>query len=84
MKILVLIKLINQKSVKSAITTILTMVLNLDLKVCNESDWGIKYFGNFVTIHANEIGSNFFMFDMTKEDMIELIKLIRESDPDDL
>ena len=44
------------------------------LKVCNDCDWGIKSFGNYPIITANGVGYRYFMFDMTEEEGIELIK----------
>ena len=48
-----------------------------DSKTCNRCDWGIKSFG---TIHLNGFGYRFFMFDMTKEDVIEFIKHFEPND----
>ena len=33
--------------------------------ICNDCDWGIKYFGNFAVKHVNDVGCRFVMFDMT-------------------
>ena len=52
-----------------------------DLKICNECNWVINFFGNFAIIYVNGIGYRFFMFDMAEEDVIELIELIEDSDP---
>ena len=46
-----------------------------DSKICNDCDWGIKYFGNFATINVSSVSYRFFMFDMTEEDVIESIRM---------
>ena len=51
-----------------------------DSKICNRCDWGIKSVENFVIIHINDFSYRFFMFDMTKEDVIQFIK---DFEPDD-
>ena len=51
-----------------------------DLKIYNRCDWGIKFFGDFGIIHANDFSYRFFMFGMTEEDVIEFIK---DFEPDD-
>ena len=45
-----------------------------DSKIYNKCDWGIKSFGNFAIITANDFSYRFFMFDITEEDVIEFIK----------
>ena len=45
-----------------------------DSKICNKCDWGIKSFGNFAIIHANDFSYRFFMFNMTERDVTEFIK----------
>ena len=51
-----------------------------DSNICNDCDRGIKYFGNFAIIHVNGFGYRFFMFDITKEDVIEFIKSYEPND----
>ena len=43
-------------------------------KICNWCHCGIKSFRNFAILTANGIGYRFIMFDMTEEDVIELMK----------
>ena len=43
-------------------------------KVCNDCDWGIKSFGNFAIINANDFGYRFFMLDLTVEDVTDFVK----------
>ena len=45
-----------------------------DSTIWNDCDWGIKYFGNFAIMHVNSFAYRFFMFNMTKEDVVEFIK----------
>ena len=51
-----------------------------DSKIYNKCDWGIKSFGNFAIITANDFSYRFFMFDMTEEDVIEFIKYFESDD----
>ena len=51
-----------------------------DSKIYNKCDWGIKSFGNFAIITANDFSYRFFMFDMTEEDVIEFIKYFKPDD----
>ena len=51
-----------------------------DSTICNRYNWGIKSFGNFAIIHVNNFSDRFFKFNMTKEDVIEIIK---DFEPDD-
>ena len=59
LKELILTELINQKSVKSVIATISTIVLNLIQKIFNDCDWGIKSFRSFAIIDVNGVGYRF-------------------------
>ena len=43
-------------------------------EICNGCEWGTKPFGNFAIVTANGVSYIFFMFDMTEEDVIEVIK----------
>ena len=55
-KKMILIKLINQKSVKSVITTISTMVLiKSTSKVCNGCNWEIESFGKFAIVTVDDV-----------------------------
>ena len=74
LKELILMKLINERNVKSANTTILTIVVSDLKKNCNRCDWGIKPFGKFAVIYVNDFSFRFFMFGMTEEDVIEFRK----------
>ena len=67
LKKLILIKLINQKSVKSVITTISTMVLiKSTSKVCNGCNWEIESFGKFAIVTVDDVDYRGFMFYMTR------------------
>ena len=43
-------------------------------EICNGCEWGTKPFGNFAIVTANGVSYIFFMFDMTEEDVIKVIK----------
>ena len=60
LKILILTKLINQKSMKPVIINISTMVLNL--------------IQNFAIITVNDVDYRVFVFDMTEDDVMVIIK----------
>ena len=47
------------------------------MEICNDCDWGIKYLENFAIMLVNGVGYRFFMFDMTKEGVIEFIKYFK-------
>ena len=45
-----------------------------DSKVCNSCNWGIESFGNFAIITVNDVDCIVLMFDMTEDDVIDVIK----------
>ena len=51
-----------------------------DSKICNICDWRIRSLGNFAITHVIDFSYRFFMFGMTKKDVIEFIKYF---EPDD-
>ena len=69
---MILIKLINQEC--KICSNYFNNGFNSDSKICNDCVWGIKSFGNFAIIHLDGVGYRFFLFNMTKEDVIEFIK----------
>ena len=67
-----MIKLINQKSIK--LVNYCKNGFKSHSIVCNDCDYGIKFFENFAVITVNGVGYRYFMFDMTEEDVISLVK----------
>ena len=63
------------KNVKFVITTISTMVLNLNRKLVMIIYSGITSFGleNFAIINVKGVGYRLFMFDMTQDDMHNIL-----------
>ena len=45
-----------------------------DSKVCSSCKWGIKSFGNFAIITVNDVDYRVFVFDMTEDDAMVILK----------
>ena len=76
LKELILIKLIDHKSVKSVVRTILTTVLKLIQRASNDRNSVIISFGleNPPIISVKGVGYRIFMLDIAKNDVLSSIK----------